>query len=299
MALKLYKLTPDQDEYQRTGFGIVLLVVSFLCVLLGLGSIVVGTPCLRSRFESKQKVLAGGKRKEQRKKPIVISTSSKGAVKNPLYKPNIHKNLLMAVANEQFDAVKYLLRPEQKETTKGLQEDKLDDQNRQKEVIEDSQKDMLSGQTALHYLARWTTTNISTLKLLLSNTSSSKFINAADYAGNNPLDLAYNNKHSPVQMEIIDLLRYHGALANFHHDFTFEVGPLGLLFSYRYDKIVVEKIAKGSKAENFPQICEGDILVSVNKQMVTNQMILEAVLQLIRTSGYPLTLTFEHGGQGE
>ena len=38
---------PGQDEYQKAGFGAVLITVSVLCVVLGLGSIVVSTPCLR------------------------------------------------------------------------------------------------------------------------------------------------------------------------------------------------------------------------------------------------------------
>ena len=49
MALKLYDATPGQDEYQKAGFGAVLITVSVLCVVLGLGSIVVSTPCLRER----------------------------------------------------------------------------------------------------------------------------------------------------------------------------------------------------------------------------------------------------------
>ena len=38
MALKLYDATPGQDEYQKAGFGAVLITVSVLCVVLGLGS---------------------------------------------------------------------------------------------------------------------------------------------------------------------------------------------------------------------------------------------------------------------
>ena len=51
MALKLYDATPGQDEYQKAGFGAVLITVSILCVVLGLGSIVVSTPCLRHSFK--------------------------------------------------------------------------------------------------------------------------------------------------------------------------------------------------------------------------------------------------------
>ena len=61
MALKLYDATPDQDEYQKAGFGAVLITVSVLCVVLGLGSIVVSTPCLRERV---MKCLKRGQKKE-------------------------------------------------------------------------------------------------------------------------------------------------------------------------------------------------------------------------------------------
>ena len=47
MALKLYAATPDQDKYQRAGFGIVFVFVSIVCVLLGLCSIITSTPCVR------------------------------------------------------------------------------------------------------------------------------------------------------------------------------------------------------------------------------------------------------------
>ena len=62
MALKLYDATPGQDEYQKAGFGAVLITVSVLCVVLGLGSIVVSTPCLRERV---MKCLKQGQRKER------------------------------------------------------------------------------------------------------------------------------------------------------------------------------------------------------------------------------------------
>ena len=62
MALKVYDATPGQDEYQKAGFGAVLITVSVLCVVLGLGSIVVSTPCLR---ESVMKCLKRGQRKER------------------------------------------------------------------------------------------------------------------------------------------------------------------------------------------------------------------------------------------
>ena len=49
-ALKLYALTPEQDTYQRAGFGVVMVSVSIVCLLVGLGSVVVGTPLLRGWF---------------------------------------------------------------------------------------------------------------------------------------------------------------------------------------------------------------------------------------------------------
>ena len=49
MALKLYDVTPGQDEYQIAGFDFMLIFVSVLCVVLGLLSIIASTPCLRDR----------------------------------------------------------------------------------------------------------------------------------------------------------------------------------------------------------------------------------------------------------
>ena len=59
MVLKLYDATPGQDEYQKAGFGAVLIPVSVLCVVLGLGSIV--APCIRERA---MKCLKRGQNKE-------------------------------------------------------------------------------------------------------------------------------------------------------------------------------------------------------------------------------------------
>ena len=55
MALKLYASTPEQDEYQREGFGVVLMTVSAICIVLSLASIVAGTPCIRERLDQKIK----------------------------------------------------------------------------------------------------------------------------------------------------------------------------------------------------------------------------------------------------
>jgi hypothetical protein len=63
MALKLYDATPGQDEYQKAGFGAVLITVSVLCVVLGLGSIIVSTPCLRE-------TVMGCLKREQRKERV-------------------------------------------------------------------------------------------------------------------------------------------------------------------------------------------------------------------------------------
>ena len=60
MALKLYAATPDQDEYQRTGFGVVLVFVSVVCVLLGLCSIIASTPCLRDSVMRRLNGIAKG-----------------------------------------------------------------------------------------------------------------------------------------------------------------------------------------------------------------------------------------------
>ena len=65
MALKLYASTPDQDAYQRAGFGIVLVFVSVVCVLLGVCSIIASTPCLRDTVMRRLNgvVKSGGKNK--------------------------------------------------------------------------------------------------------------------------------------------------------------------------------------------------------------------------------------------
>merc|ERR1711988_1948997 len=64
MALKLYASTPDQDAYQRAGFGIVLVFVSVVCVLLGICSIIASTPCLRDTVMRRLNgvVKSGGKK---------------------------------------------------------------------------------------------------------------------------------------------------------------------------------------------------------------------------------------------
>ena len=51
MALKLYALTPNQDEYQKNGFAAMLMIISVLSVIMGLFSIFAGMPCLRKFLE--------------------------------------------------------------------------------------------------------------------------------------------------------------------------------------------------------------------------------------------------------
>ena len=72
MALKLYDATPGQDEYQKAGFGAVLITVSVLCVVLGLGSIVVSTPWLRERVMKCLKRKKTKARVESKKVKVVV-----------------------------------------------------------------------------------------------------------------------------------------------------------------------------------------------------------------------------------
>jgi hypothetical protein len=54
MSLKLYRVTPGQDAYQQAGFGIVLILVSVACIVLGIVSILASIPCLRKYFIKKK-----------------------------------------------------------------------------------------------------------------------------------------------------------------------------------------------------------------------------------------------------
>ena len=51
MAFRLYSSISDQDEYERNGFGAVLIVVSVLCILLSLGTTLASTPYFQHRVE--------------------------------------------------------------------------------------------------------------------------------------------------------------------------------------------------------------------------------------------------------
>ena len=75
MALKLYDATPGHDEYQKAGFGAMLITVSVLYVMLGLRSIVVSKPCLRERV---MRCLKRGQNKERiptKKVNVVVEDS--------------------------------------------------------------------------------------------------------------------------------------------------------------------------------------------------------------------------------
>ena len=50
MALKLYETTPDQDEYQATGFEIVLLLVSYTCIAFSIVAILLRIPFVQTLF---------------------------------------------------------------------------------------------------------------------------------------------------------------------------------------------------------------------------------------------------------
>ena len=52
MAFRLYSTISDQDEYERNGFGAVLIVVSVLCILLSLGTTLASTPYFQHRVEA-------------------------------------------------------------------------------------------------------------------------------------------------------------------------------------------------------------------------------------------------------
>eukprot|EP00945_MAST-04E_sp_MAST-4E-sp1_P004948 g4948.t1 len=60
MALKLYETTPGQDEYQTTGFEIVLLFVSSICVVFSVLAILFQVPCIQNGVSKWQE---GRKRK--------------------------------------------------------------------------------------------------------------------------------------------------------------------------------------------------------------------------------------------
>ena len=86
MSLKLYAATPGQNEYQKAGFGVVLITVSVLCIVLGLGSIIISTPCLRKT------VMTCLKKRQRRNDKLSPVTSEKEiVVKEVVEKQNADK----------------------------------------------------------------------------------------------------------------------------------------------------------------------------------------------------------------
>ena len=87
MSLKLYAATPGQNEYQKAGFGVVLITVSVLCIVLGLGSIIISTPCLRKTF------MTCLRKRQRRNDKLSPATSEKEiAVKIVVEKQNADKD---------------------------------------------------------------------------------------------------------------------------------------------------------------------------------------------------------------
>merc|ERR1712167_278025 len=76
MALKLYEATPGQDEYQREGFGIVLVFVSTLAVLLSLSSTLLSTPCVQKFIKSKSKRGRNSRKLENKKSKYLRGSAS-------------------------------------------------------------------------------------------------------------------------------------------------------------------------------------------------------------------------------
>ncbi len=109
--------------------------------------------------------------------------------------------LMIAAMNEHFQVVKYLI--EQGEA----------DPN-----IADS-----DGWNALHSAAGHNRTTTELIELLLTHMSLDS-INKKDGEGDTPLDCAYQNNDSPIQQEIIALLRLKGGKANYHDENGNEVG---------------------------------------------------------------------------
>ena len=103
--------------------------------------------------------------------------------------------LTIAAREEHFQIVKYLI--EQGEA----------DPN-----IADS-----VGVNALHLAARYTSTNIELIELLIAHISLDS-INKKHMGGYTPLDYAYGNNDSPLRQEIIALLRSKGGKANWHDE---------------------------------------------------------------------------------
>jgi hypothetical protein len=80
LAIKVYEATPDQNEYQRVGFDVVLTIVTVLCVCLSLGSTIVGTPWVQDAFEA---------RRERREARRLLTVQSHGASSNVFQKKTL------------------------------------------------------------------------------------------------------------------------------------------------------------------------------------------------------------------
>ena len=101
--------------------------------------------------------------------------------------------LMIAASNEHFQVVEYL-----------IEQDEADPN------IADS-----DGWIALHYAACYNRTNTEMIELLLTHMSLDS-INKKNGGGWTPLDLAYRFNDSPIQQEIIALIRSKGGKANYH-----------------------------------------------------------------------------------
>ena len=57
MALKLHALTPGQDLAEQTSFGIVLIIVSVICMIISLGTTIASVPVIQTFYEDNVKDL--------------------------------------------------------------------------------------------------------------------------------------------------------------------------------------------------------------------------------------------------
>ena len=102
--------------------------------------------------------------------------------------------LMAAAYEEHFQLVKYLI--EQGEADPNIADSEF-------------------GSNALHFAALNNRTNTELIELLLAHMTLNS-INKKDRGGSTPLDFAYRRNHSPIQQEIIALLRSKGGKANYH-----------------------------------------------------------------------------------
>jgi hypothetical protein len=69
MAIKLYAVNGDQNEYQRVGFDVVLTIVTALCVCLSIGSTIVGMPWVQQWYKARQEKKEARRLKAMQTKP--------------------------------------------------------------------------------------------------------------------------------------------------------------------------------------------------------------------------------------